>query len=396
MPRIHFDARKIVLVVVAGLLAPLFVTTTHVAAQTEESVADSTTESQAASVESKSRLSIKIDSDGIRIEGDTDGYDLDTLGADERDYDDFTRAAERVFREQGTDIVKFGEDVFIAADELVRGDIVVFGGEVVIEGKVVGNVVVMAGNADVRSGAEISGDVVVLGGVLDEEPESLIHGERVEFAEFAFPAAAFSTALGSHVRVFEFFFVPIKFFISIILSFLIILFLKERVIRTKEHVTDSVLKSFGTGFLVVFLGLFVVTMLTIVLLITLIGIPLAIVLIISCVAVFIISYTVAAYALGIKVNEKLKIDSANPFAIVLIGTAVLYLPALIGYGVSLWPLGGGMGAVFKIAGALISLFAYLVGIGALFLSRFGSRPTNPEPVPAVADATGGGATGNPE
>ena len=136
---------------------------------------------------------------------------------------------------------------------------------------------------------------------------------------------------------------------------------------------QSFLKSFGTGFLVVFIGSLMVAFLTVILLITLIGIPLALVLIVSCVAVFIVSRTVFVYALGVKVSEILKVQTTNPFAIVLIGTAVLYLPALVGYGISLAPLGGTFGGMLKILGILISMFAYLVGLGSLFLSRFGSR-----------------------
>ena len=393
----HFQSS---LAIVLALLFAL--SAAPVVAQEDEDKRESETSEQKTGEEDKaasdgtktddgsSHLSIKIDSQGIRIEGDANGYDLDTLGADEEVYDDFTRASERHFREKGADIVKFGENLRISPDELVRGDVVVFGGEVIVEGKVVGNIVVISGNADLRAGAEVNGDVVVLGGVLDEEPEAVVQGERVEFTEFALPAAAFSSALGSHVRVFEFLFVPIKFFISIILSFLIVLFLRDRVVRTHQHVIDSVMKSFGTGFLVVFVGMFLVAVLTVVLLVTLIGIPLALVLVVSCVVVFIISYTVAAYSLGTTVNRKMNVETLNPFAIVLVGTAVLYLPALIGYGLSMLPVGSELGSAFKVIGAMISAFAYLVGIGGLFLSRFGSRtiaaaddPTPPEGVAAT-------------
>jgi hypothetical protein len=149
----------------------------------------------------------------------------------------------------------------------------------------------------------------------------------------------------------------------------------------QDHVQQGFLKSFGAGFLVVFVGTFVVCFLAIILLITLIGIPLAFVLIISCVALFIVARTVFVYALGIKVNDALKIQTGNPFAVVLVGTAALYLPALLGYGISVLPFGGPIGAMFKMLGMLISIFAYLVGLGALFISRFGSRSV-PEAVVA--------------
>jgi hypothetical protein len=185
------------------------------------------------------------------------------------------------------------------------------------------------------------------------------------------------------MRVFEVFLIPLKFFISVVLAFLILLFLRGRVIRSQEHVSSGVFKSFGTGFLVAFIGLFVVSFLTIVLLITLIGIPLALVLIVSCIAVFIIADTVFAYALGAKVNEKLNIQTQNPFGLVLMGLAVLYLPALLGFGFSLLPFGSPVGALFKFLGWMLGIFAFLAGLGALFLSRFGTRTVRSEAVATI-------------
>jgi hypothetical protein len=343
-------------------------------------------ESDTTVVDEKARpdgsVRIQIDEGGIRVEGSV-SEEGDTSSERRIIFDSRTGTTHpRRYHEKGTDIVKFGEDVVVKSDELVRGDIVVFGGDVSIEGKVVGNVVVMAGDAEVLSGAEINGDVVVLGGVLEEMPEVLIHGERVMFKDLSIPIQGFSQFFGSHARFFGFFFVPLQFFVSVILSFLIVLFLKDRVVTMQDQVQSGFLKSFGAGFLVVFVGMFVVCFLTIILLITLIGIPLAFVLVISCVALFIVARTVFVYALGIKVNDALKIQTANPFAVVLVGTAALYLPALLGYGISVLPFGTPVGALFKLIGVAISVFAYLVGLGALFISRFGSRPLVAEPVAA--------------
>ncbi|MEJ2720023.1 MAG: hypothetical protein P8181_02615, partial [bacterium] len=227
-------------------------------------------------------LSIKIDESGIRIEGEGGSVSgTDTTG--HRiifDSGDWTSVGGgRTYRERGTDIVKFGEDVRVDADELVRGDVVVFGGDVTVAGKVIGNVVVFGGDAIMRSGAEINGDVVVLAGELEEQPEVLIHGERVNFQKLNLSFTNFPFFFGRGMRLFDVFFIPVKFFISVLLSFLIVLFLKGRVVRSQEHVTAGVFKSFGAGFRVAFIGLFVVSVLTIVLLITRIGIPLAFVLI---------------------------------------------------------------------------------------------------------------------
>jgi hypothetical protein len=318
-------------------------------------------------------VSIRIDESGIRIdtptgEADTSAKRIIFEGKS------WTREEDgRRYREMGSDVVRFGEDVSVAADELVRGDVVVFGGDASIAGKVIGNVVVLMGNARVVSGAEINGDMVVVGGTLDEEDEVIIHGERVMLKHINFSLAGFPFHLGRQFKLFEFLFVPVKFFISLVLSFLVVLFLRDRVIRSHEHVSTGVFKSLGTGLLVAFVGAFVVTFLTIILLITLIGIPLAFVLVVSCIALFFVADTVFVYTLGVKVGERLGFRTANPFAIVLVGMAVLYLPGLLGFGISLLPFGGFVGGFLKVFGWLLGLFAFLAGLGALFLSRFGGR-----------------------
>jgi hypothetical protein len=336
-------------------------------------------------------VSIRIDESGIRIdtptgEADTSARRIIFEGKG------WTREEDgRRYREMGSDVVRFGEDVSVAADELVRGDVVVFGGDASIAGKVIGNVVVLMGNTRVVSGAEINGDMVVVGGTLDEEDEVIIHGERVMLKHINFSLAGFPFHLGRQFKLFEFLFIPVKFFISLVLSFLVVLFLRDRVIRSHEHVSTAVLKTFGTGFLVAFIGAFVVTFLTIILLITLIGIPLAFVLVVSCVALFFVADTVFVYTLGVKVGERLGFRPANPFAVVLVGMVVLYLPGLLGYGISLLPFGGFVGGFLKILGWFLGLFAFLAGLGALFLSRFGGRGAA-APAPAPMSPSGPAAS----
>ncbi|MEJ2722568.1 MAG: hypothetical protein P8181_15740, partial [bacterium] len=52
-----------------------------------------------------------------------------------------------------------------------------------------------------------------------------------------------------------------------------------------------------------------------------------------------------------------------------------YLPALLGFGFSLLPFGRPLGALFEFLGWMLGFFAFLAGLGALFLSRFGTRGT---------------------
>jgi hypothetical protein len=321
---------------------------------------------------SEGSVRIKIDESGIRVEGSV-AEDGDTTSERRIIFDSRTGTSQpRRYREKGTDIVQFGKNVRVKADELVRGDIVVFGGDVVVEGKVIGNVVVMAGDADVVSGAEINGDVVVVGGELREEPEVFIHGERVMWKDLSIPIHRVSRFFETS-HPFGFVMVVVKFFVSVVLSFLFILFLKDRVVRTHEQTENETFKAFGAGFLLFIVGTPIVLFVALVLLITIIGIPLALVVIVSWIALFIVARTVFAYTIGFKLSEKLNLQTSNPFAIVFVGMAAIYLPALLGAAISLMPAGAPIGALFKGIYWLISVFAYLVGLGAVFLSRFGSE-----------------------
>jgi hypothetical protein len=320
---------------------------------------------------------IRINEEGISIEGS----DFKLGDADEdKQY--------KLYQKRGTDIVKFGEDVFVHQDEMIRGDLVVFGGDVEVEGVVGGNVVVIGGDIDVRSGAEIRGDAVVLGGKLDEDTGAIIQGERVSFNSF-FPFRIRPVLTNVHSRMLDLIFVPVKFFLSLILAVLLILFLGRRVRTSEQQLEDNVLKCFGIGFLTVFVGGFTLAVLTILLCITIIGIPLAFLLIVSSFGVVVLAWTIAAYGLGTAIRRKSHFQSANDYLIVLIGMLVLFLPGFVGHGLSMIPFLSPLGLMFRIIGFFITIFAEFAGLGALFLSRFGGRElvTTPPAIPSMTPGT---------
>ncbi len=323
----------------------------------------------------KGTVNIRIDESGISIEGSDEGGEADTSGSHIIiDKGEWSGAGDKWrYKEKGEDIVRFGEDVAVSKEDLVRGDVVVFGGDASIEGKVVGDVVVIMGNARVASGAEINGNMVVIGGTLDEQPEVIIQGERVVLKDLKFSLGKMPFGFKHDMGPFYVFSTAAKFLVCVVLFFLVLFFLRNRVIRSHEHIVSGVMRTFGTGFLVAFIGVFVIPVLFLILLVTIIGIPLALVLVASCIAIFFVADTVFAYTLGSKVRDRFNFQTTNAFAIVLLGTAVLFLPGFIGFGFSLVPFGGFLSGLFKVLGVLLGIFAFLSGLGALFLSRFGGR-----------------------
>ncbi|MCH7548780.1 MAG: hypothetical protein IH969_04450 [Candidatus Krumholzibacteriota bacterium] len=312
------------------------------------------------------RLRISIDESGISVEGDIHGEIDGDNGEWVRITDD------RDYREKGRDIVRFGESVFVQADEMIRGDLVIFGGDAIIEGRVTGNVVVIGGNLRARSGSEIKGDAVIIGGSLDQDDDAIIHGDRILLDDLI-PSGGLAGIFGVHNEWLRWAIFPVKLFIKLILAFLVILFLRDRVLVSSEHLSAGFLKSFGVGLLSVFIGFFALLIVLIPLFITLIGIPLGILLIMSCGGVMVIAWTVFAYCIGRFISDRFQIQSGNPFVAVLIGGVALSVPELVTFGLGaahIEPLY----LAFKVFGIMLGSFAFVSGLGAVVVSRFGSRP----------------------
>jgi len=326
------------------------------------------------SEEKSGRVRISIDESGISVEGEvntTDDGDSEWVIVDDQ----------RSWKEKGTDIIRFGEGVFVGHDELVRGDLVVFGGDAIVEGRVTGNVVVLGGSIRARSGAEIKGDAVVIGGgELDEDEDVIIRGERVEIGGF-FPTGDWSFSGIGDWWGFRWFF-PVILFVKIVLVLLTLLFLPERVATAHGHLRSGPLKSFGVGVLSACVGFFASIILMVPLVIMIVGIPLALLIVVSWAGLFIIAWTVASYSVGKWVARRMQFDTTSGFAYVLTGTLVISLADIIAYGfglVGLAPLEWS----FQAAGCLIRIVAYTCGLGALISSRFGSRPAVGPEEPSV-------------
>jgi hypothetical protein len=363
MPR--SDLSRLFIFVAAALAFLLISPLDRAHAQTEEPDTVKSDDS------SSGKVRISIDESGISIEGRAN---VATEESDEEG-DEWIEVYDgrRKYREKGLDIFKVGKSVFVARDELVRGDLVVFGGSAVVEGRVSGNVIVIGGDIRARSGSVIKGDAVVIGGVLDEDEDVIIKGERATINKFI-PVNIIWPPLGEST-LFKAVVFPVKLFIQLILAFLVLLFLRERISRCDGHLADNFLKNFGVGILAAFVGVFALIIVSLLLLITLIGIPLAVLLWISCAGVLIFAWTIFAYTAGRLVANRMQIQSDNAFLHVFIGAVVINLPSIIAWGLNLTfisvfsPLAVTVGVI----GWFVKGFAYLSGFGALILSRFGAR-----------------------
>jgi hypothetical protein len=309
------------------------------------------------------RKRIIIGGSGVRIVDE--GADSDS--SDGSFHVDVNTRQER----SGDNIVRVGESVYVAPGEVVPGDVVVFGGNAVIEGTVTGSVVVLGGEIRARSGSEVKGDIVSIGGKITEDEDVVIRGEKIVVGGIA-TRVGDSLDLGG--RALRAIFSAMVLFVSIILFFITMLFLRGRVERTSDYLSGSLLRTFGAGILASIVLDFGIAIVTIPLIITIVGIPLAVILVLSYVGVFVIACTVFVHSVGRAISVRTGMGGGT-FARLVIGFAVLSIPEFAAFVVDSVANGPMSFYVFlQVVSAVIWLFAYVVGLGAIVLSRFGTVP----------------------
>jgi len=305
---------------------------------------------------------VRIDDEGVTFTDSASSLDIDVDLGQNIDFDE--------------DIVRWGESVFVASDEVVAGDIVVFGGNAIIEGTVAGTVVVLGGEIRARRGAQIRGDIVAIGGSIEEDEEVVIRGEKILIGGVA-------GAIGDHLdmgaRTVRAVLSAVIIFVGFILFVITMLFLRSRVERVSQHVSTGLLKCFGAGLLTSVAGAFGLLIVMIPLIITIIGIPLAVILAVSCLGIYVIACTTFVYTVGRVFARRAGID-VGVFPRLLIGLALMSVPEIIAF--VLDGIGHGTMPAYvlmKVLGIFLWLFAYVVGLGAIVVSRFGSRSVGSEP-----------------
>ncbi len=309
-----------------------------------------------------SRKRIIIGGSGVRV------VDEDSTGTAEGS---FNVHVEHGRDDTSDDIVKVGESVYVAPGEVVNGDIVVFGGNAIIEGTVTGTVVVMGGEIRARAGAEIKGDIVAIGGKIAADDDVVIRGEKIVVGGIDTRIGDALDIGGRSLRAIASAFI---LFIGVVMFFITMLFLRGRIERTGEHMSASFLRSFGAGVLASIALDFGIAIVTIPLIITVVGIPLAVILVLSYVGVFVIACTVFVHEVGRALSGRAGMG-AGVFGRLLLGFAVLAIPefaAFVADSVAHAPMG--LYVFLKIVSTVVWLFAYVVGLGAIVLSRFGTRP----------------------
>lgn len=300
------------------------------------------------------------------------------------------------------DIIHLTSDITVAEDEVIRGDVVcVFGGQIDIKGKVTGSAVSVFGsvNVDGQVGEDAiapfgqvhigpSGSVRknVVASDIVKEPGGRIGGTRQEVLMNIFGRPWGVTHLVDPVTTLT---------VLVVLNLLFWTFLvllahalaARNVVKVKDKIQKSFFKSFFMGILAQLLALPAILLL----LITIIGIPVVIFLVPLMIAgAIVLSQASIGLLIGEKIDQNMGLGLKTPLARTVMGYLILQSSSLVALAAT-WAAGSqtGTGLLRLIAivlFALSALIAYVVitiGSGAVLMTRFGTRPKDPAPTPAV-------------
>jgi len=244
-------------------------------------------------------------------------------------------------------------------------------------GEVKNKVVVGGGNLTLEPTAVVNGDLNIFGGSLDRKEGAVVRGviERNGNANvrwnWTYPMIAPFNG-GGHFwdGVFGWFFRNLVNTLALAaLGALIIVFLPTQLNQVAAVAQKSAAPSLGVGCLT----WLVIPPLMILFIVTCLGIPLSFVLGIAFVAAIVLGWIAISVIVGERLLNAFKAKNIVPILSLIVGSVALWLITSL-----------------PILGALIWLFAATLAVGAVVLTRFGTRsypssvPASVVPAPPVA------------
>lgn len=278
------------------------------------------------------------------------------------------------------DVVAFGGNVTIEQGAKVNGDVVVFGGNVSVAGEVNRDVTLFGGVVTLESTAIVNGDAAVIGGMMNSKEGATVKG-RVTKGESGFrvpdaPTAPTAPKLpsvtptvvggglvgglaGAAWAVVR----GILYALALAaLGMLVVVFLPKQARQVIDVSQSAAMPSLGVGCL----SLFVAITLGVLFIITICGIPFGVVLFIALAVASAFGWIAVGWLIGEKIMGSVNVRESWKTPLTAVTVGVLLLAAV---------------SAVPIVGWVVSTFFGLLGLGAVVLTRFGTRPY---PMPATA------------
>jgi hypothetical protein len=284
--------------------------------------------------------------------------------------------------------VNVGGSLTVDEDETVTDAVVAVGGNIDVFGRVEDDVVCVGGRVKLGPKAVVMGSVTAVGGRIEQEPGAEVHGDvnevRLGFGPMQFGSPHFFGGFGHDMFSgwFPLFGTLLRIAVVMLLALVIVFAAHRPVERIARRAGDEPWLSGLVGLIaqVLFVPLTVVTV--VVLAISIIGIPLLVLVPFALLALLVgvllgfvgVARRVGEWAAGTRGPA---VETAVGVVLIAAGTLVARL---------LWLLPGPIGAIAAVVwlvGLFLEYAAWTVGLGAMLLTRFGTRgPLTPEPVMA--------------
>ena len=238
-------------------------------------------------------------------------------------------------------VTSFGGTIVIQGE--VQGDVVVFGTNVIIDGTVNGTITAYGGSITLQNNASVYGDIHLCQGVWTPGGEPHLHGNLD-----GCPKSAEQLLMSDAGPDFWFW----STLAWVALGILLMVLLPEHVMLVRTTVTSKTRRSLALGLLSILLALPVLAILVALI----ISIPLAIIVVIGIIAAWALGTVAVGSLLGEYIVRVVAPQKNTRPVQVVVGLTVLVLAGSLPY-----------------IGWVISIGAGLIGLGAVFLSRFGTR-----------------------
>lgn len=262
------------------------------------------------------------------------------------------------------DLAIVGGIATLMADSEVNGTVFLVGGNLVVDGKISGDLAVVGGNARLGPAAVVGGDVLTFGGNVNRNGGTImgdtISGEELNFplsTQFArdLPFRYFNTGIGTNfvVRTLTFL---IQSFMLAALAVLIVMFLPKNVDMVASTIVSQPVISGAFGLLTFIVAPILIVFLIITICLAIVGI--------AGVVVLIAAGVLGWIALGLEVGKRLgKAMNQDYQPVVAAGLGTLIFALVV----------NGIGFIIPCVGWLAPFLASAVGLGAVLMTRFGTR-----------------------
>lgn len=288
---------------------------------------------------------------------------------------------ERRDRREGVgqgDRVRVGGSVRIEEDEFIAGDVVAIGGSATVQGEVSGDVTAIGGSVHLGPEAVVDGDVTSVGGQVHKSATAVVHGS---IEETRGPDIRIQPQWGGMDSPFEGVggFVTTVVWILFLIGMACLAYLLARrpVERMEYRVGSSAWKAAAVGLAAQILFFPALVLTVVVLAVSVIGIPLLIgipfALLALCLGTL-VGFAAVAKRFGHAAEERFGWAHENPYMAVAVGVGLIMA---VSFFASALGMAGGPLEVFAvilgILGFVLQYVAWTVGLGALLLTRFGTR-----------------------